>query len=84
MSHWLCVGGGCGVCLGDEKGFHIVGFNDNLRHNDIMDIDVMYSQSRPPFGTSKTCSILYTSWLTPLCFGSVQHLRLSAKEHRNG
>jgi len=32
MSHWLCVRGCCGVCVGDEKGFHIVGFNDNLRH----------------------------------------------------
>ena len=37
-----------------------------------------------PFGTSKGTRSIYTSWVTPLCLGSVQFLRLAAKEHKNG
>ena len=43
-----------------------------------------YSHCRPPFGTSKGTRPIYTSWVTPLCLGSVQFLRLAAKEHKNG
>ena len=43
-----------------------------------------YSHCRPPFGTSKGTRSIYSSWVTPLCLGSVQFLRLAAKEHKNG
>ena len=45
---------------------------------------LLYSHCWPPLGTSKGTRSIYTSWATPLCLGSVQFLRLVAKEHKNG
>ena len=48
-----------------------------------MDIDVLVFTPLALYGTSKGTRSIHISWVTSLCLGLVQFLRLAAKEHKN-